>query len=182
MKIQELVLFPVSAGRVIGHMSETDTVRRYVRAIADELDGCRIRSRIGDAKTPAQPWETAVTCGIGWTTSKKDLVCNRSRVFIPDGNATALGNLLAEALSHWGQTYAGLEHRSCRPVVRASPPYLHIEPFELNGVRAEAYASRLEELGRDIARVIADYAIRASSGAVMKTQTSATIPMLRRVF
>ncbi len=180
-KIHEILLVPASQGRVNGVMSETEIVRRYVRAVSDELDHCAVRHRIGQDQ---RPWEFTLSLGLGWLLSKKEPLTNRSRLWISDARSSPIGVLLAETLSHWGTTYIGLEHRSCKPVARQDAvSHIHIEPFELNGLRAASYAQRLEELGRDIGRTLADYVVRQGSGGIIRAATSSDMPQpLRRVY
>lgn len=58
---------------------------------------------------------------------------------------------------------------------------IRLEPFVLNGSSAAQYAQRLEELGRDIGRIIADYVIKGNHGANVKPHVAADMmPVLLR--
>lgn len=179
LPVHEVLLVPASLGRINGMLAETEIIKRYAKALSDELDHCAIRHRVGESP---RPWEFVVSMGLGWTLSKKDPLTNRSRVWISDARASSVATLLAETLSHWGGLYAGTEHKSCKPVARQdTDAHCHIEPFELNGPKAAVYAGRLEELGRDLGRTIADYVVREKSGAGIKVQTAADFPRAENV-
>lgn len=179
MPLHEVLLVPASQGRCEGLLAETEIIKRYARSLSDELDHCGIRHRLGEQ---ARPWEFVVSLGLGWTLAKKDLLTNRSRIWISDARASSVATFLAETLSHWGQLYAGVEHRSCKPIAKQEQDaHIYIEPFELNGPKANAYAQRLEELGRDLGRTIADYVVREKSGAGIKMQRAADFPVVENI-
>lgn len=176
LPMHEVLLIPRSLARMEGNLAETEVIKRYARALSDELDHCAIRHRLGEKP---RPWEFVVSLGLGWTEAKKDLLTNRSRIWISDARASSIATLLAETLSHWGQTYVGLEHKSCKPVARQEEDaHIYIEPFQLNGFRAQVYAQRLEELGRDLGRAIADYVIREKRGGTVRMATAAEVPQM----
>jgi hypothetical protein len=181
-KIQEIVLVSATkgAGRVMGRLIEGEILRHYIRAISDELDNSSIRHRIAD---DTRPWEFVISCGLGWHEGRKEANTNRSKVWIASNETSILGSLIAEALSHWGQTYISLDHKSCRPVVKMQDNILfkgqggiHIEPFQINAHNGELYAQRLEQLGRDIGRCLADYAIKGSPGIRIKPMEYGDFP------
>jgi hypothetical protein len=179
----EVLLLPQSRGRIDGGMAETEIIKRYARALSDELDHCAIRHRLGDSP---RPWELTISLGLGWTEAKKDLLTNRSRIWISDARASSLASLLAETLSHWGHTYIGLEHRSCKPVaLQEEVAHVSLQPFQLNGLKAGVYAQKLEELGRDLGRTIADYIAKEKGGGMVKMTKAADLPQnqsIRRIF
>lgn len=173
----EVLLLAQSHGRIFGKLSESEIVRKYVRAMSDELDNSMVRHRIGDNP---RPWEFVVSLGLGWTIAQKELLTNRSRIWISDARVSQVGSLLAETLSHWGKTYIGLEHRSCKPVAKQETmAHVYIEPFQMNGLKADVYACRLEELGRDLGREIAGYMAKEKAGGFMKVTTAADLPQAR---
>jgi hypothetical protein len=184
MNLREFVLVPttkIGSGNVVGNLSEAVIISRYIKALADELDACSIRNRIGDAP---HSHEFVIRCGLGWHRGSPHKLPaeNSSRVYIGQHDASSVATLISEALSHWGKVYCSHGHRSSKPVVdqddeqlRAGSGGVRIEPFVLNGANAALYAQRLENLGRDVGRIVADYVAKGNHGAYVKSTTAAQL-------
>lgn len=163
------------AGRRVDNLLEADVIDRYVRALVDELDNAGVRYKNqNQTRAGIFPNTFVLHCCLGWYDKPaKTLQCNKSQTYLANAEANGMAILVAEAMAHWGQTYVAYEHRGCNPVVDDGDKLLNapgssglrLEPFLLNGPAAVGYCSKLEELGRDIGRVIADYIISSQQTA-----------------
>lgn len=162
-------------GRRVDNLAEADVIDRYIRAIVDELDNAGVRYRHQrQTQAGVYPNTFVLHCCLGWYDGPaKSPQCNKSQTFLARPEMNTVADLVAEAMGHWGQTYVAYEHRGCNPVVDAKDRLigapgacgLRLEPFMLNGPAAVGYCSKLEELGRDVGRVLTDYIISSQSAA-----------------
>lgn len=150
--------------------TEVDAVDRYVRAMVDELDDCAIRTRVYKRKGENMlvlPGSLVLECRVGWFkgSAAKIPATNLSRVFYGNRESLYLAKQLAEAMGHWGELY-GSHHRGANAVaddgedllLKAEGAWgLRLEPFALNGPDALDYCKRLDNLGRDVGRVLTGY-------------------------
>lgn len=197
MIIHEVVISPAAGHSVAGSYSrghelenvcELDIVDRYVRSMCDELDHAAIRHRILPVRTPpgisegtrheaVLPNCLLLDCRLGWCDkppSKRG--ANKSRIFMGQGAVSEMACLIGEAMAHWGHIYISHDHRGANPIVDQDSPMLttkgvlglRLEPFVLNGPDAKTYCTKLEELGRDIGRTIADYMIARNASSRSK--------------
>lgn len=180
-KLVEFAVVPavsLGQGECIGNLSEADIIQKYVKALSDELDGCAIRHRISTAPFP---YEFVIHCGLGFyrkPPSQRPLE-NTSRVYMGTPEVNGLACLLSDGLGHWGKVYVSHGHRGAKPVVDREDKLLQVqnggvrlEPFVLNGAKAAEYACRLEQLGRDMGRIVADYVASGDHGAKVKLTTA----------
>ena len=179
-------------GHQTDRVTELDVVDQYVRAIQDELDIGSIRHRTletrkrpgipeGSRHLGILPGSFVLHCKVSWNVRppSKPNTTNRSRIFYGPGDAPPVAHLIEEILSHWGTLYVAHEHLCASPVEDACDPLLSVpgcvglrlEPFALNGPNAELYFTKLEQLGRDIGRGVADYLINNQSHARMRPCT-----------
>lgn len=189
VKINEFILVStVSAkdSQVIGRLIDFELIRHYIKAISDELDNCGIRHRIAKEVGAS---DFVILCGLGFLPPKSNATANISkiRMFGATAQSLLLATRLAETISHWGRTYVAHEHRQCRPVVATQGEIsavgtggLYIEPFAMNGPRAVDYAVRLEELGRDIGRCVADYVASGCLGAKRHLAVAEDLPIVAK--
>lgn len=167
-------------GLSVDNMTEVSIVDKYCRGITDALDDSGVRNRTLPVRKPPgikegerhhgiMPNTLILHCRIGWCDkppSKRPLY-NKSRIFQGAGDYGELPELISETMAHWGQIYVIHGHQGCNPVVCDEDPLLKVEgtaglrlePFILNGPAAEQYCGKLEELGRDLGRTIADFII-----------------------
>ncbi len=195
-RIHEILIIPAaghggpgvySRGATIDAMAEADLVDQYVRSLADELDQSSIRYRIANTrKAPGTPEGERcgvpglnvlpVVCAIGWNQAKNaTALFNSSLVkFAPDVSSV-LASGLVQTMAHWGALYVH-GHKCSAPVQADSLRGLVLEPFKLNGPNASLYAARLDALGRDIGRFLADYCVNKNTGTAIRAPS-----LLRRI-
>lgn len=195
-RIHEILIIPAaghggpgvySRGHQIDALCEVDLVDQYVRSLIDELDQSSIRHRIiSTRKPPGTPealrYETAgvavlpVVCSIGWDNSHNKLsAANGSVIKFGLDIPGALTAGLADVVAHWGSLYVH-GHRRSTPVGSEKVQGIVIEPFRINGPGALQYAARLDKLGRDIGRYLADYCVGKNTGTAIRAPS-----LLRRV-
>jgi hypothetical protein len=184
-------------GHCIGTMSSLDVIDRYVAALYDELDTTGVRVRKAETrKKPGVPYgqrhcgispnTLVLHCDAGWSYAKHPPKVNRSRVLLGMPEASELGCLVGEAVVHWGKTYCCYFHAGITPIVDVDDPViavagtvgLRLEPFQLNGPDVGAYMVKLETLGRDIGRAIADYILTRGPAGHMAANSGELVPRL----
>lgn len=205
MRFSEVLIIPAGdhaspIGRMrpprrVDNLLEVEIIDRYVRAIVDELDDAGVRHRVLPVRRPPGvepsarhlgifPGTLVLHCSLGWDDKKRG-ASNKSAAFIGTDEASTLAVLVAETMAHWGQTYVAYEHRGCNPVVDGEDRLLavegasglRLEPFMLNGPSAGLYAEKLEELGRDIGRVVSDFIIAQQEAARNRPSHIAAFPL-----
>lgn len=193
----EFCLIPaedIGRGRAIGKLAEALIIRRYMQSLSDELEDCSIRHRTAskdkDGAWVVQPHEFIIHCALGWSMKppSKQPTENGSKVYIRHHETSIIGVQVAEALSHWGQVYCCHGHRCTRPVIDNADDVIalgmggiRVEPFVLNGPHADTYAQRLEPLGRDLGRCVADYITAMKQPALVGSNTAdQQMPRLER--
>jgi hypothetical protein len=197
-RIHEIVLIPSAGhlgpgvytrGHTVDAMAEVDLVDQYLRSLVDELDQSSIRYRVvptrkGPGVAPERRYDGVaeanalpILCGIGWDKSvNKSAGTNTSAVRFAGGVSSALAAGLVETMAHWGALYVHGHRRSTPVQDESMRGGLIIEPFRLNGPDAVQYAARLDKLGRDLGRFIADYCLGKNTGTAIRAPS-----LLRRV-
>lgn len=195
MPIHEIIVFPGAGhvgngaydrGLVHGAYAEVDLVDRYYRTIAEELDNSAIRHRIAPTrKAPGLtreaffssilPRTLVIECRIGWHESKKvKLLRNFSALSVAGAVTEQFSRRLGEVLSHWGSIYAfGHSATKQKEALGGLPDgagWIVLEPFQINGPKADDYAKWLPKLGTDIGRYLADYVRACNDSAAIKVQ------------
>ncbi len=197
MRIHEIIVIPAaghagagvySRGHTVDAFAEVDLVDHYVRRLVDELEQSSVRYRV--VQTRRAPGTTLgertdlqgvcglpVTCSVGWDSSKNQSgSANVSVVRYGPEVPLGLACELTDVVAHWGSLYV-YGHRRSNPVVEKDLKGVVIEPFRLNGPNAAQYAQRMDTLGRDVGRFLADYCLAKNTGTTMKAPS-----MLRRPF
>jgi hypothetical protein len=206
LRIHEVLIVPGAGhggagfydrGHVMGNMAETDVVDSYIRGIVDELDDCAVRHRIMPTRSAPgvpldqrhqniMPHSLILSCHVGWfkASPSKMPTNNLSRVFYGARELFGLAKQVSEAVGHWGQLYGGFSHRGAaacadqeNPLLNAAGTWgLRLEPFALNGPNALDYCKRLEQLGRDIGRVLTNYLINRDEGRAKPSTLDTYVP------
>ena len=156
------------------NLVEIDIIDRYVLSLRDELEMERIRHSLAPTRKPpgvsakerlnTLPHIMPVVCAIGLSKAVKIKPAhNFSTIYFGPDVPKRLYTLLSESVGHWGSLYVH-GHKTAAPM--ACERGLRIEPFMINGPSAIEYAARLDRLGRDIGRAIADFCRQSESGAV----------------
>jgi len=185
---------PYSRGREDQNLSECDIVDRYVLGLQEELDECSIRHSICPTRKPPGvtlkdrgtvfPHTLVLSCAVGWLRPGKAPQSNISRVFYGQKEAGGIAKDMALALGAWGNIYTDYGHRSANafmdpddPVITGAGAWgLRLEPFAINGPHAIEYAKRLENLGRDIGRVVTDYLMLKDEGRNKPSSLATWVP------
>lgn len=175
-------------GHSVDAMAEVELVDQYVRSLVDELDQSSIRYRVVPTRRqPGVPPEhrydgideshaLPILCSIGWDKSvNKSAATNASSVRFHGSVPSALAFGLVDAMAHWGALYAH-GHRRSTPVQDDNARGIILEPFRINGPDAALYAARLDRLGRDLGRFIADYCVGKNTGTAIRAPS-----FLRRI-
>lgn len=173
------------------NLTELDLVDRYLLPLKDELDQCGIRFSV--APTRSAPGMTEeerynvfdhvmpVMCAIGsYQTVKSNAKKGQTVRIRPAHNSSAvyygaevprkLYELVSEAVGHWGGLYVH-GHKTAAPIEHLGRGLI-LEPFIIDGPSAIEYAAKLDRLGRDIGRAIADYCRQNSAGAAFSVNKS----------
>lgn len=195
-RIHEILIIPAaghggpgcySRGHTVDAYAEVDLVDHYVRSLIDELDQSSIRHRlVPTRRAPGTSDEDRydmagvnvlpVVCAIGWDASiNKVAAANTSTVRFSPDIPTTLASGLVDAMAHWGALYVH-GHKRSTPVQSATVRGLILEPFKINGPNANQYAARLDALGRDIGRFLADYCVGRDTGTAVRAPS-----LLRRI-
>ncbi len=196
-RIHEIVLIPSAGhlgpgvytrGHSVDAMAEVELVDHYVRSFVDELDQSSIRYRVvptrnGPGIAPehwydgtAEANSLPILCSIGWDKSvHRSAATNTSSVRFSPAVSSALASGIVETMAHWGSLYVH-GHRRSTPVEDEAVKGIVLEPFRINGPAAAQYAARLDKLGRDLGRFIADYCLGKKTGTAIRAPS-----LLRRV-
>lgn len=193
-RIHEIVIIPSAghqgAGYSRGHtadaLAEVDIVDQYVRSLVDELENAAIRHRVVATRkapgTSPENWfqncehSLPVLCTVGWDKSvNKSSTQNVSAVRFGPEVSAILASGLVDTMAHWGSLYVH-GHRRATPVQDEKARGIVVEPFRLNGPGAKEYAARLDKLGRDLGRFIADYCVGKNTHTAIRAPS-----LLRRV-
>ncbi len=196
-RIHEIVLIPSAGhlgpgvytrGHTVRAMAEVDLVDQYVRSLVDELDQSSIRySIVPTRKAPgvepgrrydgtAEVNSLPILCTVGWDKSvHKSGGTNISAIRCSPKVGSSLASGLVETMAHWGALYVH-GHRRSNPTVDDTVAGIVLEPFRINGPDAEQYAAKLDKLGRDLGRFIADYCLGKNTGTAIRAPS-----LLRRV-
>ncbi len=196
-RIHEIIIIPSAGhlgpgvytrGHSVPSMAEVDAVDQYVRSLVDELDQSSIRYRVVPTRTgpgiaPERRYDGAseanalpVLCSIGWDKSvNRSATTNISTIRFSPSVPMALAGGIADTMAHWGSLYVH-GHRRSTPVQDESVTGIILEPFRLNGPSIDQYAAKLDKLGRDLGRFIADYCLGKNTGTAIRAPS-----LLRRV-
>ncbi len=195
MRIHEIIIVPAaghagqgtySRGHTLKTLAEVDIVDGYLKRLLDELDISSVRHRVMPTRRAPGVPETErytlkndhalhLTCAVGWDTSKSQRCeTNISMVSFGPDVPQKLAAGLVEVLGQWGSLYVHGHRRA--NAYQTDVPGLRVEPFRLNGPHAMQYASKLDQLGRDIGRFIADWCIEKNTGTTIRAPS-----LLRRV-
>ncbi len=182
------------------NMAETDVVDAYIRGLVDELDDCAVRHRIMPTRSAPgvsldqravgiMPHTLVLSCQVGWfkASPAKMPTNNLSRIFYGARELFGLARQVSEAVGHWGQIYGGFDHRGAAAcadkddkLINAPETWgMRIEPFALNGPSAADYCKKLENLGRDIGRVLTTYLISRDEGRSKPSTLDTYVPQTR---
>ncbi len=165
-----------------GNLTEVGIVDAYVRALADELDDAAVRHRVLDAtrKKPGvaedERHKTVLGCTLVLSCRIASGQGGKSWTHYGTPDALPVAKLIAESMGQWGQLYVSHAHTRSNPLLQADDPLLtvtgsagvQIAPFSIDAPDALVYASKLEQLGRDVGRTIADYIISQNMAAKIK--------------
>lgn len=196
-RIHEIVIIPSAGhlgpgvytrGHTVDAMAEVDLVDQYVRSLIDELDQSLVRHRVvptrkGPGILPDRRYEGTseanalpLLCSIGWDKSvNKSATTNASAVRFSPAVSSILASGLVDVMAHWGALYVH-GHKRSTPVQDEGVRGIVIEPFRINGPNAVQYAARLDKLGRDLGRFIADYCLGKNTGTAIRAPS-----LLRRI-
>lgn len=187
-RIHEIVIIPAaghggpgvySRGRTVDALAEVDLVDHYVRSLVDELDQSSIRYRVVQTrKAPGTPELLRfdgsdvsilpLVCSVGWDSSVNKLSAfNGSMVRFGLDMPGVLASGLVDTLAHWGSLYVH-GHRRSTPLGTEGVRGIVLEPFRINGPNAMIYAAKLDKLGRDIGRFLADYCVMKNTGTAIR--------------
>ncbi len=197
MRVHEILIYPglghygcgvYNRGNAVGSLVEVDLIDTYVQAMADELDNSAIRHRIATTRRAPGiptaeraegifPHTLVVHCRMGWNEAKKVKAAhNISQVYYGPESAP-LARQIAEVVGHWGGLYV-FGHKTAQAISDDEDELLavpntwgiRLEPFQLNAPKAEEYAMRLGQLGRDVGRFLADWSREKDHNAAIKIQ------------
>jgi len=159
-----------SLGHSIGRECELRVVDRYLASMEEVLGEYGLPFEVLDTrtkpgfKTSDRPSQIPPNCividiGVGWFSGSR--VRNASSVFYSTKESVKLADLVAQNLCEWGRC-ANFEHSSGSPKHKDIPNLkgqigVRIEPFAINGPRADDYFKRLGNLGIDIASAVVEY-------------------------
>ena len=195
-RIHEILIIPAaghggpgvySRGATIDTLAEVDIVDQYVRSLVDELDQSSIRHRVVPTRrAPGTPENSRfdlvqdhilpIVCSVGWDPSKNKLSsANISTVRFGLDMPHAFAAGLVDAMAHWGSLYVH-GHRRSTPLGAEGVRGIVLEPFRINGPSALQYAAKLDKLGRDLGRYIADYCFMKNTGTAIRAPS-----LLRRI-
>lgn len=161
-------------GRLAGNINELDVIDGYVEALVQELEESNIRVEVMDTRSrPGIPMALRHTkiekhrmvlhcCGganEGEPSSK-----NYSMIACGPRNSFAIATAINEAVEDWGSCYV-FEHKAAKIAMKHADPVINvedtigvrIEPFQINGPKADVYAGKLRQLGVAIAAAVVGY-------------------------
>lgn len=158
-----------------GSTSQLDVVDAYLPAIIEELDCEGIRYTCLETRNGAgipqslraqyiEANSVVIHCLAGWNEDRKRDSKNVTRITYGQSSSFPLADEVSEAVGQWGQNYV-FGHKTANPrqdakdalLVLPETKAVAIEPFALNGPDVKTYVRYLEQLGKVIARAVADH-------------------------
>lgn len=171
-------------GETIGKVNQQDAMNIYRQSLEDNLELERVRFQtleVGRIQKVHQslrhkliePNTLVLHLRIGWfpATSKKEY--NQSTIYYSSSRSNKLAEEILDCMHDWGHCIVH-GHKCANPKNVRGKNYnflqvdktvaVMIEPFSLNGPHAETYLNGLNNLGRDLARAIANYGLVREKG------------------